>query len=322
MYLEHFQLKEEPFRLTPNPHYLYLSNKHAKAKTYLDFAIWNRDGFAVITGEIGSGKTTVLNKVLEDVDKDVIVCKIHHTLLNEIELIKAVLLNLGIQVDGNDKVEMINVLTEFLLEQYLEGRRVLLVIDEAQNLSPKALEELRLMSGLEYEYEKLINIILVGQPELKILLESKPLEQLTQRIRLKFHLRPLTEEETVEYIHYRLETAGAADTEIFPMGLMPIIYRYTGGIPRLINILCDTALIIAFAEGKTKIDREILKEAIKELQWVTYKRRKAKLRKPREEQRRKHETSPHLGKFDGLPLDIDLATITEENNETSEEKPE
>ena len=317
MYLEHFQLREEPFRLTPNPHYLYLSNKHAKAKTYLDFAIWNRDGFAVITGEIGSGKTTVLNKVLEDVDEDVIVCKIHHTLLNEIELIKAVLLNLGIQMDGNDKVEMINVLTEFLLEQYLEGRRVLLVIDEAQNL-----RELRLMSGLEYEYEKLINIILVGQPELKILLESKPLEQLTQRIRLKFHLRPLTEEETVEYIHYRLETAGAADTDIFPMELMPIIYRYTGGIPRLINILCDTALIIAFAEGKTKIDREILKEAIKELQWVTYKRRKAKLRKPREEQRRKHETSPHLGKFDGLPLDIDLATITEENGETSEEKPE
>ncbi len=313
MYLEHFQFQEEPFRLTPNPHYLYLSNKHAKAKTYLDFAIWNRDGFAVITGEIGSGKTTVLNKVLSEVDEDVIVCKIHHTLLNEIELLKAVLMNLGIRFEGHDKVEMINSLTEFLLEQYLEGRRVLLVIDEAQNLSPKALEELRLMSGLEYEYEKLINIILVGQPDLKILLESKPLEQLTQRIRLKFHLRALTEEETAAYIRHRLETAGARDLDIFPNDLMPILYRYTGGIPRLINILCDTALIIAFAEGRKHVDRDILKEAIKELQWVTYKRRKAKLRKPRQAQRQRHETNPHLGKFDGLPLDIDLAAISDED---------
>ncbi len=316
MYLEHFQFQEEPFRLTPNPHYLYLSNKHAKAKTYLDFAIWNRDGFAVITGEIGSGKTTVLNKVLSEVDEGVIVCKIHHTLLNEIELLKAVLMNLGIRFEGNDKVEMINTLTEYLLEQHLAGQRVLLVIDEAQNLSPKALEELRLMSGLEYEYEKLISIILVGQPDLKILLESKPLEQLTQRIRLKFHLRALTEEETAAYIRHRLETAGARDPGIFPDDLMPIIHRYTGGIPRLINILCDTALIIAFAESRKHIDREILKEAIKELQWVTYKRRKAKLRKPRQEQRQRHEASPHLGKFDGLPLDIDLAALKDE--ETAE----
>jgi len=310
MYQGHFGLDKEPFRLVPDPGFLYLSNKHAKAKTYLDFAIWNRDGFVVVTGEIGSGKTTILNSVLSELDDSVVVCKIHQTLLTESQLIKAVLTELHVAKPGSDKVELLKRLTEVLLEYHNIGKKVILVIDEAQNLGVKALEEIRLLSELEANYERLLNIILVGQPELKKLLDSPELEQLAQRIRLRFHLRALSEEETADYIDKRIEIAGLAKQEIIPHELVPLIYRYTGGIPRLINILCDTALVIAYAENKKSVSVEILKESIRELQWVTFKRRKARVRERRKMLKKSetHNTSLTTA-LDELPLDIDLAKL-------------
>lgn len=308
MYQRHFGLRMEPFRLVPDPGFLYLSNKHAKAKTYLDFAIWNRDGFVVITGEIGSGKTTILNSVLKDLDENIVVCKIHQTLLTESQLIKTVLSELHVSDPGADKVHLLKSLTTVLLEYHRHRRKVILVIDEAQNLGVKALEEIRLLSELEENYERLLNIILVGQPELKKLLDSAELEQLAQRIRLRFHLRALSEQETADYIGARLEIAGLPNQKIIPSELMPLIYRYTGGIPRLINILCDTALVIAYAENEQSVTMDILREAIRELQWVTFKRRKAKVRDfsmSRKKRTSRNQTIPTM--IDELPLDIDLA---------------
>lgn len=310
MYQGHFGLRMEPFRLVPDPGFLYLSSKHAKAKTYLDFAIWNRDGFVVITGEIGSGKTTVLNSVLRGLDENIIVCKIHQTLLTESQLIKTVLSELHVSEPGLDKVELLRSLTTVLLEYHHLGRKVILVIDEAQNLGIKALEEIRLLSELEDNYERLLNIILVGQPELKKLLDSAELEQLSQRIRLRFHLKALSEQETEDYINTRLEIAGLPNQKIITPELIPLIYRYTGGIPRLINILCDTALVIAYAENKQVVSMDVLREAIRELQWVTFRRRKEKVR-DRSILRKKRASlnTPVLSGIDELPLDIDLANL-------------
>ncbi len=313
MYLAHFKLKEEPFRLTPDPEFLYLSKQHIKAKTYLDFAIWRNDGFVVITGEIGSGKTTVLNSVVSSLDKNIIVARIHQTLLNENELLQSIMVELGIKYDGTNKVDLITRLNEYLIAKYRENKKVVLVIDEAQNLGVKVLEELRLLSGLETNDAKLINIVIVGQPELKTLLESVELEQLAQRIRLQFHIDRLSPEDTVEYIQYRLKKAGSENETLFIKDVYPYIYNYTGGIPRLINILCDTALIVSYADGKRQITIEEIKQAIKDLQWVTYKRRMEKLKIAKTTKNKKSGNEEWVSiKYDTLPLDFDLGNVKPE----------
>lgn len=277
MYLQHYNLFDEPFRLAPDPGYLYLSNIYSLAKSYIDFAIWNNDGFVVITGEIGCGKTTVVNAALSSLEENIVIVKIHFTQIDEVQLLQLILKELNYEVNADNKIELVSLLKDFLVKQYEKKRKVLLVIDEAQNLSTRVLEEVRLLSGIETLYSKLIHIILVGQPELREKLESKELEQLSQRIRLKIHIKPLTHEETCNYIKYRLAKAGCNELSLFDYAVYSYIYRYTGGIPRLINIMCDTALIIGFADGAKKIDVPIIKHTIKELNWVTYKRRKQKL---------------------------------------------
>src|SRR4026208_208745 len=229
MHLELFKLHELPFRLTPDPQFLYLSKHHARAKAYMESTIWFTDGFVVITGEIGSGKTTLIETFLKELEKDVVVAQINQTQVSAIEFLQTVLVQFGFQPFRMKKAELLATLNEFLVEQYANGRRVLLIVDEAQNLSNKVLEEIRLLSGVETTKEKVLRIILAGQPELNEKLAAQDLVQLAQRIRLKFHLTTLSESETQAYIQHRLEVAGAGDRAIFAEDTFGEIYRFTGG---------------------------------------------------------------------------------------------
>ncbi len=279
MYLKHFGLERQPFQLTPDADFLYLSKAHNRAKSYMEYTVWNRDGFVVITGEIGSGKTTLIQQLLRTVDENVLIARIYQTQLNEIEFFQAILHELGLDPFKAGKVELISMLNEFLLEQYAEGRQVILIVDEAQNLSKRVLEELRMLTGMETDEERILNLILVGQPELKNLLDAPGMEQLSQRIRFRFHLSALDEDDIQNYINHRLEVAGmqknksSSIPKVIKDECIPVIYRYTGGIPRLINSLCDTALICAFVENKKTVTAKIIEEAVNELQWVPYHER-------------------------------------------------
>jgi general secretion pathway protein A len=278
MYLEHFQLTELPFRLSPDPAFLYLSKHHARAKAYMESTIWFTDGFVVITGEIGSGKTTLLETFLRELEKDVVVAQVAQTQVSPIEFLQAVLVQFGFSPFKMRKAELIATLNQFLVEQYAAGRKVLLIVDEAQNLSNRVLEEIRMLSGVETTKEKVLRIILAGQPELNEKLDAPDLVQLMQRIRLRFHLTALTPEETQAYILHRLEVAGAHGRQLFDPETMAVIFRYTGGVPRLVNTLCDTALMIAFSSEMPVVTPVEVKAAIEELQWVEYAARTNRMR--------------------------------------------
>ena len=270
MYLNFFGLNEQPFQLTPDSQYLYLSGGHMRAKAYMDYTVWKRDGFVVITGEIGAGKTTLIHKLLSEVEGDVKIVRIFQTQLDEIEFLQAMLVELGYEpsnLKGNGKVELLSLLNDYLLQSYSEGKHIVLIVDEAQNLSPKVLEEIRMLSGLEPDKEKILNIILVGQPELNDTLSRPDMEQLVQRIRLRFHVSALSQEETWEYIVHRLRVAGSPEGDLFDPEVLSTVYSYTGGIPRKINILCDTALICAFADSVHRVNETVMQEAVSELQW-------------------------------------------------------
>jgi type II secretory pathway predicted ATPase ExeA len=273
MYLEPFKLKELPFRLSPDPQFLYLSKQHARAKAYMESTIWFTDGFVVITGEIGSGKTTLIESFLKEVPADVVVAQINQTQVTAMDFLQAVLAQFGFSPFKMRKAELITTLNNFLIEQYAAGRRVLLIVDEAQNLSMRVLEEIRLLSGVETTKEKVLRIILAGQPELNDKLDAPELEQLTQRVRLRFHLQTLSESETRAYIQHRLEVAGAGDRELFAAETYPEIFRYCGGVPRLINTLCDTAMMAAFTSDRDTVTRADIVAAVQELQWVDFAHR-------------------------------------------------
>src|SRR6187402_499415 len=270
MYTEHFKLKELPFRLTPDPQFLYLSKNHARAKAYMESTIWFTDGFVVITGEIGAGKTTLIETFLRELEKDVVVAQINQTQVSPIEFLQAVLVQFGFSPFRMKKAELISTLNSFLIEQYAAGRKVLLIIDEAQNLSLKVLEEIRMLSGIEATKEKVLRIILAGQPELNEKLDSPELVQLTQRIRLRFHLGTLSREDLRSYIRHRLDIAGADGREIFAEDTYPEIFRYTGGVPRLVNTLCDTAMMAAFNEDRDFVTAADIASAVDELQWMEF----------------------------------------------------
>ena len=273
MYLEPFKLKELPFRLSPDPQFLYLSKQHARAKAYMESTIWFTDGFVVITGEIGSGKTTLIESFLKEVPADVVVAQINQTQVTAIDFLQAVLAQFGFSPFKMRKAELITTLNNFLIEQYAAGRRVLLIVDEAQNLSMRVLEEIRMLSGVETTKEKVLRIILAGQPELNDKLDAPELEQLTQRVRLRFHLQTLSEGETRGYIQHRLEVAGAGDRELFAADTYADIFRYCGGVPRLINTLCDTAMMAAFTADRDAVTRADISSAVQELQWVDFAHR-------------------------------------------------
>ena len=266
-YLEHFKLREQPFRLTPDPEFLYWSKQHARAKAYMESTIWLSDGFVVITGEIGSGKTTLLQSFLSELKDDVVYAVVSQTQLTPTQFLQAVLTEFGFKPFNKRKVELLDMLNMFLIEQYSNDKKVVLIVDEAQNLSRKVLEEIRMMSGIETHKEKVLRIILAGQPELRETLDSPSLKQLVQRVRLRFHIGPLDRREIHEYIEHRLAIAGNAHGRLFADDVYDIIHRYTGGIPRLINTLCDTALLCAFADAKDSVESSDVYAAIEELGW-------------------------------------------------------
>jgi general secretion pathway protein A len=266
-YLEHFNLKEQPFRLTPDPDFLYWSKQHARAKAYMESTIWLADGFVVITGEIGSGKTTLLQSFLSELDDDVVYAVVSQTQLTPTQFLQAILTEFGFKPFKKRKVELLDMLNMFLIEQYSSGKKVVLIIDEAQNLSKKVLEEVRMISGIETHKEKVLRIILAGQPELKDTLDSQQLKQLVQRVRLRFHIGPLDRREMREYIERRLSVAGSEGKQLFSDDSFDAIYRFSGAIPRLINTLCDTALLCAFADDKGCVEGVDVISAAEELNW-------------------------------------------------------
>jgi type II secretory pathway predicted ATPase ExeA len=270
MYLELFNLHELPFRLSPDPQFLYLSKQHARAKAYMESTIWFTDGFVVITGEIGAGKTTLIETFLRELQSDVVVAQINQTQLSPTAFLQTVLVQFGFSPFNMKKPEVLATLNQFLMEQYSSGRKVLLIVDEAQNLSHRVLEEIRMLSGVETTKEKALRIILAGQPELNDKLNSQELIQLTQRVRLRFHLTALSKPETTAYIDHRLEVAGSQGRRIFAEDTYATIYKYTGGVPRLINTLCDTCLMAAYGKDHNAVTTAELDAAIRELQWVEF----------------------------------------------------
>lgn len=266
MYKNFFGFKERPFQLVPNPAYLYLSRGHEEALAHLTYAISQGDGFVEITGEVGTGKTTLCRAFLENLGQEgTEAAFIFNPKLDALHLLKAINDEFGIDSSADSIKDLIDTLNEFLLRKKAEGGKVLLLIDEAQNLSKDVLEQLRLLSNLETTTSKLLQIILVGQPELGEMLDSHELRQLGQRITLSCHLSPLSFRETREYILHRLRVASRKEVVQFTPAAMRAVHRYSGGIPRLINIACDRALLTAFGLNRRKVTSEIARSAVREL---------------------------------------------------------
>ncbi len=270
MYLELFKLTELPFRLSPDPAFLYLSKHHARAKAYMESTIWFTDGFVVITGEIGSGKTTLIETFLRELGQDVVVAQVNQTQVSPTEFLQSVLVQFGFTPFKMKKAELLATINSFLIEQYASGRKVVLIVDEAQNLTDRVLEEVRLLSGVETTKEKVLRIILAGQPELNDKLNAPELTQLAQRVRLRFHLTPLSRSETRNYIEHRLEVAGGQGRQIFADETFDVIFQYTGGVPRLVNSLCDTAMMSAFSRDANSVTLADIEAAVGELQWAEH----------------------------------------------------
>ena len=263
MYTSFYGLKEKPFNLLPDPDYLYMSQGHENAYTHLEYAIVESKGFVVITGEIGSGKTTLINFLLGKIQQDIQVGLINNTYVPPNQFIKMICQEFELDFENMDKAEMLELFQDFLLKQFAESKRVALIIDEAQNLTPKVMEEIRMLSNLEAEKQHLIQMVLVGQPDLKNKLQRKDLAQFAQRVTVHCHLNGLKEEEVGQYIRYRLKVGGAENLDIFDSGAIEIVSKYSRGIPRLINILCDTALVFGYADSLKAIDRKAIEEVIK-----------------------------------------------------------
>ena len=265
MYLKHFNLTEQPFSIAPDPRFLYMSVRHKEALAHLLYGMGEGGGFVQLTGEVGTGKTTICRCLLEQVPDNFDIALVLNPKVTAIELIATVCDELGIEYPPEYSIKtLIDALNEYLLEAYTRGRRTVLIIDEAQNLDAEVLEQVRLLTNLETSSQKLLQIVLIGQPELRSLLASEEMRQLSQRITARYHLEPITREEAEAYIKHRLQICGSSRT-IFSQRAINRIQNFSGGIPRLINVLCDRALLGAYAEGKTKVDMKVLKKAAKEV---------------------------------------------------------
>jgi general secretion pathway protein A len=269
MYCEHFGFKESPFTITPNPRFIFFSKNHREAFAHLFYGITNRVGFMELTGEVGTGKTTVLRTVLSQIDDDSHrIALILNPCFSRLELMRSINREFGAPSVGLSSSELLQELNRFLLAENAAGRTVVLVIDEAQNLEPQVLEQIRLISNLETETAKLIQIVLAGQPELGTLLERKDLRQLSQRIAVRYHLRAMDFADTQAYIGHRLEVAGGRFAAKIDKAALKKIYRFSGGYPRLINIVCDRSLLVAFGESKHQVSARDVATAITEIHRV------------------------------------------------------
>lgn len=266
MYQQFFGFDKMPFNNTPDTRFFFHSEQHQEALSSLLYAVNERKGFTLLTGEIGAGKTTVCRAFLNRLEASTKVAVVTNTRLTERQLLQSICEEFGIWIPGNvGKVTLFNELNTFLTEQYRQGANTVLIVDEAQNLRPEVLEEIRLISNLETERDKLIQIVLMGQPELREIVELPELKQLKQRIVLRYHLYPLSEKEAQAYIFHRLKVAGATGNLKFSRGALTMIHQYSGGIPRVINILCDNALLLAFVQETRKISEDVVKEVIRDL---------------------------------------------------------
>ena len=265
MYESFFNLTGKPFDLVPNPAYLYLSSAHRKALNYLTYGIKQQSGFLLLTGEVGTGKTTILRQLIKSQLTDVTLSKVFNTKISSQQLLEMVLDDFGVSTTAKDKPTLLRELNDFLIEQYAQGRQCLLIIDEAQNFTHELLEEVRLLSNLENDDHKLLRIILSGQPELKTLLAAPELLQLRQRIQVSCHISPLPKEEISDYIGFRLQTAGNREAAVFDEGAFEAIHRYTNGVPRLINILCDYLFLDAYANQTREITAATVHEVAADL---------------------------------------------------------
>ena len=263
MYTEHFGLKHKPFNLVPDPQFLYMSPNHKKALTMLEYGLMSHAGFTVVTGEIGAGKTTLIRALLGKIDDDCVIGLINNTHESFGELMVWVLDSLEIEFSATDNAGRYRDYINFVVEQHAQGRRVVLIVDEAQNLSVQALEELRLLSNVNIDSDIFLQLVLTGQPELIEKLNRPELVQFAQRIGVEFHLKALSYPETQNYIEYRLEVAGAKH-KIFSNEACAVIYCYSEGIPRRINNLCDFALVYAFADDKKEIDVALIQDMMRD----------------------------------------------------------
>jgi general secretion pathway protein A len=266
MYLEHFGLKETPFSIVPDPRYLYMSKGHREALAHLRYGINNNAGFVMLTGEVGAGKTTICRSLLKQMPQDIETAFILNPRLSVEELLASVCDEFRIDYPkGNTSVKVfVDGINEYLLSVHRSGRRAVLIIEEAQNLSPGVLEQLRLLTNLETERRKLLQIILLGQPELRDMLNRPELRQLSQRITARYHLGPLSSGELDAYIVHRLAVAGG-EVRLFPPSLMPKLFRLSNGIPRLINVICDRALLGACVQGRHVVSRNTMIRAAAEV---------------------------------------------------------
>jgi general secretion pathway protein A len=267
MYKKFYGLKDKPFEITPDPRYLYLSESHREALAHLTYALNESKGFTVITGEVGTGKTTLVQMLLSRLDSHTRIAHLFNPKLGTRDFFKYICQDYGLKTDGfSTKGEFLALLHTFLMECYARRERVVLIIDEAQTLSPALLEEVRLLTNLETPKAKLLQVILLGQPELDRTLAMNEFRQLKQRISLRFNLKPLNRQETGEYIIRRLKAAGARNTDLFDDDAVKEIFRYSKGIPRLINVICDNSLMTGFVYEKQVIDRGIVREVIKDME--------------------------------------------------------
>jgi len=266
MYKEYYGLKEMPFNITPDPHFLFFSPSHQEAIQHLRYGIAEKKGFIVLTGEVGCGKTTLCRYLLEEIEgRPIETALILNPRVSETQLLQAILSELGVEHIRQSRQECLEQLNALLLQRISEGRDIVVIIDESQNMSFQALEHIRLLSNLETNTQKLLQIILIGQPELKVKLQHKSLRQLRQRILVHYDLKPLSREEMEQYIRYRLIIAGANGRPEFTRAAMKRIYRHTGGVPRLINNLCDKALLSAYIKSKDLVSWWDVRRAIKDI---------------------------------------------------------
>jgi general secretion pathway protein A len=266
VYLEYYGLKEAPFNITPNPRFLFFSQKHREAFNHLLYGVRERKGFIQITGEVGAGKTTLCRAMLEQLGSNYSTALILNPVLDADQLVKAVGMEFGLDVRGLDRLETVSAINQFLLHEIEDGREPVLIIDEAQNLSPALLEQIRLLSNLETDARKLLQIVLLGQPELRDRLNQHNLRQLRQRITVRYHLGPLNYREVAQYIHHRLLVSGAHSGPVFTMPAIWRVYCYSKGIPRLINAVCDKCLLAGCVQQRQRFTYRLVGQAIAELE--------------------------------------------------------
>jgi len=266
VYLDYYGLSEAPFDITPNPRFLFYSAKHREAINHLLYGIRERKGFVQLTGEVGAGKTTLCRAMLEQLDGHYATALILNPVMSPDELMKAVAIEFGLPVNGLDRLDTLAVINQFLLQQVERGKESVLIIDEAQDLTDELLEQVRLLSNLETDNRKLLQIVLLGQPELRERLNNPRLRQLRQRITVRYHLLPLRRAEMNQYIQHRLEVSGAKGAPYFTQPALWRVYGYSKGIPRLVNAVCDKALLAGFVQQQERINFGMIGRALRELE--------------------------------------------------------